>query len=571
MLLRARYFCLLFGIVTSLVAQSQGSIFRISAAEHIRLQTSSPAQPDLTKCFGQARPYHQRETLDSLPTGHYLIVKPEGEKITWRTHQQSGIQWFLQQQEHRFAVRLSDAAGLPVRVNAIQLRTRNLRPSETDSTLFYGKSRHGGLLIAYLDQDTLVQELQGTIDKPLLLRRLQNFSQTRVGWVLSTPVRWVKRPVTYLHRGFSYGDWHVYRWPFQRLWNRITNWGNSRSARGYVAFSQPQYRPGDTLRLKALLHSKRDKPLRRPLRLRVRSTQRGPDFRYLDTILPSMPAGHYELTWILGDSLPLDRTYKIELREIKRYRQHTFSSRFQLADYELEEYQLKFLTTQVNFAANEAVAFDIQVADHNGLAIPTGDLRATLVTDHANALFTPSIHLPDTLWQWQEEVGDRTQLTLHLPDSLWPKARLEARLDLRFTGPNGQLLETSRQFSVKRPAWQPLLTVEGDSILAKVVGNAPSEALGTLSANGQVIGPLAVGERFPLRADVRYYNWRIADKQVQLSLRRLADPVDFDYRWLNDTLNLHRTNERERPIQRHLGQRGKKLEVATLTREQQLL
>ncbi|MBD0261073.1 MAG: hypothetical protein ICV83_35585, partial [Cytophagales bacterium] len=102
--------------------------------------------------------------------------------------------------------------------------------------------------------------------------------------------------------------------------------------RGFVAFNQPRYRPGDTVKVKAALFTRKGRPLSREISLRLQ----GPNKSTRLTTLRPYRKGAYECQFVLHDSLKLslDRHYSLDLQN--PHEQTYLSGEFKYEDYELK-------------------------------------------------------------------------------------------------------------------------------------------------------------------------------------------------------------------------------------------
>ncbi|MEL6970376.1 MAG: carboxypeptidase-like regulatory domain-containing protein [Bacteroidota bacterium] len=193
-----------------------------------------------------------------------------------------------------------------------------------------------GILSIYLPGDTIFYEIETAKRKSVVLRRFGYFSGSRVGSVITWPIRLIRGPIGYLRRGFRWGDWHIHKWPFERLYRRIKAGRDARKVfNGFAASQQPLYRHGDTVKIAATLAKANGRPYRRSLQLTVRSVNK----TWIDTLLQPELSGHYAFEWPLADSLPLDTRYIAKVQN-PRWRQHrSIQHEFRLEDYELDEYE----------------------------------------------------------------------------------------------------------------------------------------------------------------------------------------------------------------------------------------
>jgi len=96
-------------------------------------------------------------------------------------------------------------------------------------------------------------------------RRIQRFGSRKVVYYVATPYRLLKNTYSYLKRGIGSGNWYWHR----KFWKRWAFWTHERPMRGYLATSQPKYRPGDSLRVSAFATHPKGRPWNKELELEI--------------------------------------------------------------------------------------------------------------------------------------------------------------------------------------------------------------------------------------------------------------------------------------------------------------
>lgn len=305
--------------------QPTGLVFPIAAAEHYYLLTTEDPSIDFLEKRTPVSTYEKSSRqLDSLPPGHYLIVETDKEKIHWFTRSSHHHQLFVHENEKRLQVSIADSLGQAIEDAVLEL---DQDPISFDAVAGYYQSKHtkSGLLVAYLPNDTLLYQLGTWYDRPLFWRRYGYFSGSRVGYVITTPVRLTSKVYHFFRNGIGHGDWRPNYWPFERLINRI-RYPEERYFRGYIATQQPVYRKGDTIQISAYLAKQKGKPYRKEVNLKILA-----NYRTIHSAkLSSLSAGQYTYDWVVGDSLPIDQTYKIEIEERSWRNPRSISHRLQI-------------------------------------------------------------------------------------------------------------------------------------------------------------------------------------------------------------------------------------------------
>ena len=169
---------------------------------------------------------------------------------------------------------------------------------------------------------------------------------------------------------------------------------------GYLVTNQPTYRPGDTLRLKALVFDSQGVPYTDSLTLNL-SGKYPPKFC---SLYPKSP-GLYLLDLPLTDSLNwrLDNRYEffLKLAEDERDWQIVNRVHFDYEDYELDESTAKIWTGKESYAPGDSINIFATLEDANGNSIPGGQVRLkvslTMLGDEKpEQLYLPIFLLKDT-------------------------------------------------------------------------------------------------------------------------------------------------------------------------------
>ncbi len=220
--------------------------------------------------------------------------------------------------------------------------------------------------------------------------------------------------------------------------------------RGFMTFSKPIYKPGDTVRLKAFVMNRRGKGLKEPLLLRL--TDRYFDFDTIIAVIKPYRPGGYVHEFVLNDSLDLDldEQYILPLDELRsrKYDLSEYVGNLDDDDYaarrkvvmrgkfEYEEYELQTITFTVRTDEkehNRGVPLSIygKASDENDLPVMDGRLQLT-VTPNSNypiQSFAASTFIPDTLWFHTVDLETVGETRILLPDSIFPTASFHYNIE----------------------------------------------------------------------------------------------------------------------------------------------
>lgn len=544
-----RLFILFLSLVFSVQLSAQESkyalVFDISAARAENLLVSGEKSLDFLINKTPIDSIKVGQDLSHLAVGHYLVVSNAGEKLHWRLLSHNKHQLYIQSDNKRLNVALVDEYGMAVEEAQMRIEKRAMHWDEKTQT--YGRARaKNGLLVTYLPTDTLFYQLTEVYTKPIVWRRLAYFKSSKVGRIVSAPMRWVTSPYRYFKRGFKYKNWRVYNWPFRRLITRTFSKKNKK-IKGYIASNQPVYRIGDTLKLAAYITDKKGRAVKDPLALSIRQGRKV----YLQKMLEAQEKGQYTLDWVLADSLKLDAQYHVKIQANKKRKLSSLSYNFKIEDYELKEYNYAIDNQNASFKSYETVELKLRAEDINKLAVPATTIKGYILRNNFAKLYTDSVSVPDTLWQFTEQMGNRTQLSVFPPDSIWPLAQTRAKLHVRFQGPSGEGRSMQTSLTVDRAPWEPVLELRADSLYAFIANEKDLDTQSTptlvasLADGHKRQQKLAPQQSIALHAAAVKYEWEVADKKAVLDMNKERDKLSFNYTWHADSLSLHWNNPRK--------------------------
>jgi len=234
---------------------------------------------------------------------------------------------------------------------------------------------------------------------------------------------------------------------------------NEKKFRGYMSFSKPVYRPGDTVRMKAAVLTAGGKGYNKELRLRLTSASFDVD-TVIALIKPYRPGG-FTHQFVLDDSLDidLDENYLLALEEAgsKRYDLHSYDGdldedayaskrkvvmrgRFRFEEYELQNISFKARTALKEHGRGETNTILLRGTDENDLSIMDGRLQLTLIpSKHTSVQFFDSrVFLKDTLWQHEQALETIGETRIAIPDSIFPAASFDYTIECVLLNSNNE-------------------------------------------------------------------------------------------------------------------------------------
>ncbi|MCB0608063.1 MAG: carboxypeptidase-like regulatory domain-containing protein [Lewinella sp.] len=533
-------------------------VFRIPAdraADFYQDRITAPGPQDFTHPVDSF--YHARQEQERTP-GHYLYLHPDLENIAVELKSYYAHEVRPLNDERDLALQI---AGMDGRLlTDATVRLNNKRISFDPETAAYRLKRRGrgGFLRVTLPGDTLFYNLAGNQTKSVFCRKFWRFSNTGVGKVVTIPVRWPRNAYLYLKRGIGHGNWRMYQWSFHR--NR------DRKFQGYMAFDKPRYRPGDTLKVKAYVARKSGRPYNRPLDMTLTQTS----IRYrgiMDTLLKPSDKGVYLFEMVLSDTLQLDQTYRIGFDHPRNYRKEGPNSSFHLEDYELEEAVYTLSLNQPVYNRGEKIRIHLTGKDANDLPVPDGEAILTLMPEEVSEFYTPEFFLPDTLWQFRQELGSRGEADVLLPDSLLPPADLGFKLEAVFIRSDGQMETKADRFNYKGNPEQIRLKLDGPDLVGEYLVNGNSTAIpgqlaGEFIDTFQVTAPF----RIPVNPFERRYTFMAGNAVEKIELG-YDNPglVSVSAQWKGDSIAIRVMNPRKLPVTWLLRTLGQEMDRGAVT------
>lgn len=285
----------------------------------------------------------------------------------------------------------------------------------------------------------------------------------KLSW--SFPLRYVVQPIRRLVNGTS---------RYQRYRNYFSGGtAYEKKFTGFMAFSKPKYKLGDTVKLKAWVATRKGKPVNRPLLLRLTDHRFDTD-TILTTLNPYRPGG-YEYSFVLNDSLDLslDLDHAITLEELssRKYNLDEYDGDLSEEEYALkrsvlmrgkffhEEYELGAITFKARSDKKDhnrgnPVAVYCKATDENEMAVMDGRVQLLVksIGYSQKEFYGARVFLPDTLWNHEQPLETIGETKINIPDSIFPAASFGYEIICTFLNSNNEekTVTLHQSFSAKR-------------------------------------------------------------------------------------------------------------------------
>jgi len=166
---------------------------------------------------------------------------------------------------------------------------------------------------------------------------------------------------------------------------------------GYMALSQPIYRPGDSLKLKVLIYTRKGRPLTKEIRLYTRDRSKT---KTLATLQPQRP-GLYLFEKVLDDSMNLRLdTYHALHVSLGEDKYLIPSNSFRYEAYELDESKVRLWVEADELTVNDSLRIYASITDANGMSLPGGKLILSSEREDISDASQQRSYIP---WKWLQD------------------------------------------------------------------------------------------------------------------------------------------------------------------------
>ncbi len=400
---------------------------------------------------------------DQLPPGHYLYVYANQEQISVSAFTNHAFEVNLLSTRRELAFVVTDRSGQRIRDARANLNGRKIRFDRKMQCYRLSKRKRGGTLEVRALGHTGFYQISRSDHYSMRSIRWNRFALTPVGRVVAVPWYHIRNTWNLVRRPGNIPNWWA-----NKHYRKENKWDSKETWSGYVAFSQPKYRPGDTLKVKAWVTTSKGKPWNKPLDLLVSQTRR---WRQISKqrLLPMAP-GVFVYQMVMSDSMDIDQSFSFEFTNPKPrkrgwFRQYTpepgaIDGSAYYEDYQLDEIKYRFTQDKESYTGEDSILFHLSARDANGMPVPDGQYKLVVQTSGAQAFYRQEVLLPDTLWQTEGAISATGDMDIRLPDALLPPAQYNLEATLYATNSAGELQQLELQCSVDRRVQQLVASIE---------------------------------------------------------------------------------------------------------------
>ncbi|RZL17034.1 MAG: hypothetical protein EOO89_09940 [Pedobacter sp.] len=336
-----------------------------------------------------------------LPHGYYIYAKPVKEKLEYKLKLFSAIDSKVINNGRDLRVFISDLNGDPVQ-NA-EVRVGNIK-AKFDAASF--------LYVAPYPAERVIISIK---------------YNGKYNYVATEPV-----DIKYNYKTNDYPTpAEVYKPPVYK---------------GYMVFSKPKYRPGDTVKFKAFVVLADGSAIKN---VPVNVNLIGQGFKKeINKIVPYRDGG-YEHSFVLKDSLglKLDRTYMIDLVEIGGSWKSLVSGSFQFSDYELTSLEFFARSDNKDHTPGAKTTVYMKATDENGLPVADGRVNITVKRSYVEKWKPGYSFIPDTMLRTTLKLDPVGETKFVLPDSIFKALSMSFKVDLELLNSNNEKRNRSLSFS----------------------------------------------------------------------------------------------------------------------------
>lgn len=409
--------------------------------------------------------FHGIKPSRNLPYGSYIALRAIGDHLEMELLQIHSFSLYIRPNAQALEISVYDSVAQVVKDARLIFEGNTLNFNAKTNSYWLKKCRKDGMLQVHVGNELLFQQITNELDDWSSFRRRRMYYRLNhgIGRVFAYPYRWGQLAKQIIRHPFS-RNW---RYSFrnnheQRQRKRLIKKG----IYGYVAFSQPRYLPGDTLKVKAYIANKKGKPSKRPIVFTVNDGRKDCIKKMLS---PTSP-GNYEFQCVLNDSFTLDRNYQVVFlkKELpwriknKYYIENInwqLEGTFRYEDYQLNTVTYELKTPTFNYQPNDSIQLIISALDANKQPVPAIDVHVVVTATNVYKTYQNQVYVADTIWQKKQPLSGEKTTTIVMPTSILPAVDLYMQANAYFVNSAGELQVRSCSWNVAKPSVAPALQV----------------------------------------------------------------------------------------------------------------
>jgi TonB-dependent SusC/RagA subfamily outer membrane receptor len=424
--------------------------------------------------------------VDSFPTdsqyhgklqqGHYLktFAEQNKQKLSITTVQDFDV--FIFNNNTDLCIQVFDLKGNLINDAEVSVRLKKLHFNNKTQSFLDKKSNQKGLLKVTHNGFTAYFDLSRQYNNSFIKRGTRKV-------VYGTPIKYVWMPVNFIIflpidgvksivNGWPQGTIYRTKNFFVKSYKRIaclfddyycdyyTNNKFRNKHTGYMVFNKPKYLPGDTVKFKAYLVTKKGSPIDKNVHVILQNYRKDIEL----TELAPYNSGGYKYEFYLHDSLELqlDRNYTISLQVNDR--KEYINGSFKYEDYELSKNLLSLRLDNKEHFRNKRITVYAKGTDENDLNLMDSRIEVLLTPKSINKYFKNHVFIPDTLLFLKKKLNPTDETKIILSDSIFPKANFEYNLYARMLTSDNESITENEEISYFYESEKFDIEVKTDSI-----------------------------------------------------------------------------------------------------------
>jgi TonB-dependent SusC/RagA subfamily outer membrane receptor len=435
--------------------------------------------------------------VDSFPTdsqyygklqqGHYLktYTEKEKQKLSITTIQDFDV--FIFNNNTDLCIQVFDLKGNLIDDAGVCVRWEKLSFNKKTQSYLDKKSNQKGLMKVTYNGFTAYYDLSRQYNNSFIKRGTRKV-------VYGTPIKYVWMPVNFIIflpidgvksivKGWPQGTIYRTKNFFAKSYKRIAclfddyycdyyTYNKFRNKHtGYMVFNKPKYLPGDTVKFKAYLVTKKGNPIDKNVHVILQNYRKDIEL----TELAPYNRGGYKYEFYLHDSLQLqlDRNYTISLQVNDR--KEYINGSFKYEDYELSKNQLLLRVDNKEHFRDKRITVYAKGTDENDLNLMDARLEVLLIPKSINKYFKNHVFIPDTLLFLKKKLNPTNETELVLSDSIFPKANFEYDIHVRMLTSDNESITENEEISYFYESEKFDIELKTDSIQFEYIKNGETE------------------------------------------------------------------------------------------------
>ena len=197
---------------------------------------------------------------------------------------------------------------------------------------------------------------------------------------------------------------------------------------GFVLFSKPIYKPGDTVKLKAWIINYKEQPVSEKQQLWISYYARGSYKSFELAKLDAVSAGSFVYSFALPDSFPNDTRYNLDFRGPEKG--NHLAAVFKMEEYKLPDISaFNFTTSQSSLLPKDTLSLSFDATGTNGLPLLDASVDLVIMAGNVNRFYPDSLFVKDTLYKKNYPLLTDGKMMVKLPATMFPAADMTLRLE----------------------------------------------------------------------------------------------------------------------------------------------